>query len=424
MRRSISILLILSFVFVGLVGCSGNFKESVLDLERKGAFKYLWEQANSNKGSDGYGLVRDRYPQNSEIASIATTGFALTAIPIGVENKWISRKEGYERVLGTLKTLEKLEHERGFFYHFVNMETGKREWDCEVSNIDTAILINGALFAGQYFGGEIEERAKGLYERIDWNWFIDDDNNMFYMSYTPEEGFAGHWDFYGEQLMLYVLAAGSPTHPMDKDVYYSFKRRGGRYGDGEFFINSWFGSIFTYQFSHAWIDFRDRVDEKNTDWFENSVRASRANYEFCMDNEDGYKTFDGKAWGLSACDTPTGYRGLGAPPSGTDDNQHIVDGTIPPAGAAGSIVFLPDETIEALNHYYTEFPELWGEYGFKGAYNLDYKDGWFDEDYVGIDKGITLLMIQNYEDEFVWNIFMDIDYIETGLERLGFTSKD
>lgn len=250
MKRGIAIVIIISLIFVGVVGC-GSSKDNILDLESKGAFKYLWEQSNCEKGSDGYGLVRDRYPRNSEIASIATTGFALTALPIGVENGWITSKEGYERALGTLDTLGKLEHYNGFFYHFVNIETGKREWDCEISNIDTTIAINGALFAGKYFGGEVEEKARALYERIDWNWFIDEDKNMFYMSYTPENGFQGYWDFYGEQLMLYVLAAGSPTYPMDKDVYYSFKRRGGRYGDGEFFINSWFGSIFTYQFSHA-----------------------------------------------------------------------------------------------------------------------------------------------------------------------------
>ncbi len=389
-----------------------------LDLEAKASFDYFWEQSNHEPGSAGYGLTRDRYPGNPEIASIAATGFALTALPIGVENGWISREEGYERANGTLDTLLGMEHEHGFFYHFVNIKTGKREWNSEISSVDTALLMNGVLTAGQYFGGEVRKKSERLYERIDWSWFVDPARKQFYMAYRPEKGFEGHWDFYAEQLALYVLAAGSPTHPVGLDVYEGFIRHRASYGDSEPFIHSWFGSLFTYQYSHAWIDFRRWIDKDGVNWFENSVIASRASRQFAIDQSAKYKGLHENSWGLTACDTPRGYNGLlGSPPSGYDNKAHQVEGTVAPAGALGSVVFTPEESLQALGYYLT-VPNLNGRYGLKDAFNLD--ENWVASDYIGIDKGITLLMASNYRDGTVWDIFMDVPYVKKGLDALQF----
>ncbi|WP_342576325.1 hypothetical protein [Paenibacillus sp. FSL M8-0142] len=157
-------------VLLAAMGCSQKQPDE-LDLEAKASFNYLWEQTNREEGSEGYGLTRDRYPGNPKIASTAATGFALTAIPIGVENGWISREEGYDRADRTLDTLLRMEHEHGFFYHFVNIDTGKREWNSEISSIDTGLLMNGVLTAGQYFGGDVQKKSEQLYERVEWPWF-------------------------------------------------------------------------------------------------------------------------------------------------------------------------------------------------------------------------------------------------------------
>jgi hypothetical protein len=391
--------------------------ETVIAYEMKGAFDFFWEQANTDPASPGYGLVRDRYPGSPGISSIAAVGFALSAYPIGVERGYITREQGAERAGGTLDTLLGMEREHGFFYHFVDMETGKRAWNSEVSSIDTAILMMGVLTAGDYFGGDVRDRAERLYAEVDWPAFVDERRNMFYMAYRPEKGFEGHWDFYAEQLMLYVLAAGSPTHPTDDRLYYGFTRHRAKYGEGEPFIHSWFGSLFTYQFSHAWLDFRSYRDGEGVDWFENSVHAARAHYDFAINMQEKYETLGPLAWGLSACDGPKGYNGLyGAPPSGYDNKAHLVDDTVPPYAAIASILFLPDEAAQAMRNYYRIEP-LKGRYGFQDAYNLS-RD-WYASDVIGIDKGISLLMLANYEDDRVYAITMKNPFLLAGLERLG-----
>ena len=402
---------------------SGESENTVLlypevEEEAKGCFRYLWELAQTESDSGAYGMVRDRYPGARNVASIASTGFALAAIPYGIHKGWITEEEGKERAEKTLDTLLSLDNDKGFLFHFINMLNGNPATGSEISIIDTGILLCGAITAGEYFGGSIQEKAAQLYERVDWNYFLDSSRNMFYMGLSSEGEFAGHWDVYAEQLMLYVLSAGSPTYPLDSKPYYSFNRLKGSYGDYEF-IHSWFGSIFTYQYSHAFVDFRGLKDEKGTDWYENSVQATLAARQFCIDQQETWETYGENAWGLTACDTRDGYNGLqGAPPSGTDNKAHESSGTIAPAGAIGSMPFTPEESTAALKHYMT-FPELMGEYGLKDAYNLD--QGWYDTDYIGIDKGISLLMIANYECGFVWELFMKNEAVQRGMDRLGFT---
>jgi hypothetical protein len=390
--------------------------EDVSAYEMKGALSFFWEQANTDVNSPGYGLIRDRYPGNPGVASIASVGYGLTAYVIGVEKGYVTREDASDRASRTLDTLLSLDREEGFYYHFLDMATGKRAWNSEVSNIDTSILVMGVLTAGEYFGGEVQAKAKKIYDGINWPWYLDKDRNMFYMAYTPEKGFEGHWDFYAEQLMMYVLAAGSDTHPIDPSVYYSFTRDVASYEDGKSFIHSWFGSLFTYQFSHAWIDFRDTTDKKGVNWFDNSVEASRAQVAFATKMAPKYKTLGPNAWGLTACDGPDGYNGLyGAPPSGYDNNQHVVDDTIAPSSAIGSIIFVPEDSQRAMLNYYS-IEKLKGQYGFVDAYNLS-KD-WYDRDVIGIDKGISLLMLANYENDTVHQIVMKNVNILNGLKRL------
>lgn len=392
--------------------------EEVIEYEMRGSFDFFWEQANADPGSPGYGLIRDRYPGAEGIASIASVGFGLTAYLIGVEKGYITRQQAYERVNGTLDTLLKMDRVEGFYYHFLNIRTGKRAWNSEVSNIDTAILMMGVLAAGEYFDGEIAEKARRIYDEINWRWFVDRNRDMFYMGYYPEKGFEGHWDFYAEQLMLYILAAGSDTHPIEPAVYDAFTRHYVTYGDGKPFIHSWYNSIFTYQFSHAWIDFRDYVDRDGVNWFENSVEASLAHYNYAVKMQPKFKTIGPLAWGLTACDGPNGYDGrYGAPPSGYDNTVHRVDDTVPPAGAIGSIVFVPDLVKPAMLNYYSIEP-LKGRYGFKDAYNLS--KNWYASDVIGIDKGISLLMLANYQNDAVYRVMMNNEVILKGLQRLGF----
>ena len=394
----------------------------VIEYEMRGAFNFFWEQANTDPTSPGYGLVRDRFPGSPGIASIASVGFGLTAYPIGIEKGYITYDEGYARVNGTLDTLLNMDRTEGFYYHFVDMATGERAWQSEVSSIDTAILMMGVVTAGQYFGGDIQAKAQQIYDEVNWPWFLDESRNMFYMAYRPGEGYGGHWDFYAEQLMLYVLAAGSDTHPIDETPYYTFNRHYGKYGDGEGFIHSWFGSIFTYQFSHAWIDFREYRDTESVNWFANSVAASQAQVDFAIANDEMYTTLGPNAWGLTASDGPDGYNGLyGAPPSGFDNNSHKIDDTVAPAGAIGSIIFVPEAAKTAMLNYYS-IEALQGTYGFLDAYNLS--EEWFASDVIGIDKGISLLMLANYQSDMVYQITMSNEQILNGLSRLGLTKEE
>ena len=172
------------------------------------------------------------------------------------------------------------------------------------------------------------------------------------MGYSPERGFEGHWDFYAEQLMMYFLGAASPTYPTNTDMFYDFQRREGSFGGYPAFIYSWHGSIFTYQFSHAWFDLRHLKDEKNVDWFENSIIASLSNRKYSMENNSLFKTLNKNSWGMTASDGPKGYNGhYGAIPNGYNNDANYVDGTVPPTGAAGSIAFTPQESIKALMNY-------------------------------------------------------------------------
>ncbi|MGQ9856858.1 MAG: glucoamylase family protein [Fervidobacterium sp.] len=388
----------------------------ILELEQRLSFNFFWYEVSQTE--EGYGLILDNTLEKS-VSSIASVGFGLSAIPIAVEHGWISRSDGYQRALKTLETFrDNVEQKNGFFIHFVNMKDGKRAWKSEISVIDTALFLMGALTVGEYFGGDVYSTFEDIYARVNFPWYVESQKNQYYMGYTYEKGFFGNWDGYAEQLIMYILGAASPTHPIDSSLYYSFERKVGKYKDYEL-IYTYTGSLFTYQFSHAWIDFRNIADKDGVNWFHNSVKATLANWEFCKEMHCKFKTLHEHSWGLTACDSPQGYRGdFGAPPSANNNTQHKTDGTVPPCGAIGSLVFTPEIVEETVKYYYENVPELWGEYGFKDAYNLD-KD-WISKMYIGIDKGIEVLMIENYKTGLIWDIVMKNKYVQKGLELIGF----
>ena len=307
--------------------------------ELKKSYNFFIKEANLKRNSRGYGLIRDKNLIDKNIASIASVGYGLAGLMIGVKHNWINYKKAYDRINKTLDTfIKNVEGQNGFFYHFVNMENGKREWNCEISIIDTAIFICGAIAAGAYFKGEVEEKAELLYKNINWNWYKNKDTNLFYMGYKPEVGFWGKWDMYAEQLMLYILGSGSPTHKIDKSMYYQFERRKSDYKDIKDIIYTYCGTLFTYQYSHAWIDFSNLIDKDGINWFENSVKATKANRLYCIENKENFKTYNENSWGLTACLSPKGYSSFGAKPC-EDNLDSKNDGTISPCGAIGSIVF-------------------------------------------------------------------------------------
>lgn len=391
----------------------------ILEKELKGSFKFFIKEVNTKKKSKGYGLIRDKNEFAPQIASIASVGYGLAALVIGVERDWISFKKAYDRANRTLDTfINNMESTNGFFYHFVNMKSAKREWNSEVSIIDTGIFICGAILVGEYFGGEIKEKADRLYRQVNWQWYTDKKVNQFYMGYSDEKGFWGHWDMYAEQLMLYILGVSSPTYPIDKSMYDTIKKPTTDYGDIKDIVYTYCGTLFTYQYSHAWIDFRNKKDSNGIDWFENSIKASLANRKYCIDNSNKFETFSENSWGLTPCVGPSGYSGgYGAKPAIADLDKEN-DGTISPCGAIGSIVFTPELSIKAIENYYNNFPKLWRKYGFIDAYNLENKKQWYSKEYIGIDKGISMIMIENYLSELIWKVFMKNEYVLKGLEIL------
>ncbi|MFE5323091.1 glucoamylase family protein [Paenibacillus sp. NPDC056579] len=394
----------------------------ILELVSRKSFDYFWNTANTDPNSPGYGLVPKGITGNNvNTSSTAGVGFGLAALAIGAERGWVSRTDAETRAIGTLNTLlNNVDHEHGFLYHFVNTSTGKRNSEAEASSVDTVRAVSGAIVAGQYFGGTVKQLAQQLYDRVDWQWMRDPVTNQFYKGYRPDTGYGTRWTNSGEQLALYVLAAGSSTHPVSGDMFYGFNRNEGSYGTGPSYIYSWFGSMHTYLYSHAWVDFRNKVDLQGVNWYDNSQKAVQTNRQYSIDMASQYSTYGTNAWGLLAGKGPNGYEGKnGAPPSGSSNTAQQTTGTLPPAGAAAAIVFAPQQSIDAMNHYYNDLPELWGPYGFYDGVNLAVSPAWYADDYSVINVGGPLLMIENYRSGFVWRWFTNNASVQAGMKSIG-----
>jgi len=427
------------------------------DIERR-TFQFFWDTTNEQNG-----LTPDRYPSRP-FASIASVGFALTAYPIGIENGWVSRTQAVDRTLTTLRFLRDVPTGpqrtgkagyKGFYYHFLDMQDGRRydSW-VELSSVDTALLLMGVLFAQSYYDGddarekEIRQIADTLYRRVDWQW-LQRNKPLVSMGWFPESGFIQHdWMGYNEAMMLYVLALGSPTHPVQPDAWTVWTRT---------YDNDWgvfqgqeylsFGPLFGHQYSHVWIDFRDIQDaymrERGIDYFLNSRRATLAQREYAIANPMQWKDYGENVWGLTAGDGPQNttqeYRGeqrqfrhYSARGAGLREN--FDDGTIVPSAAISSLPFAPEVVIPATQEMHRRYGDyLYSSYGFLDSFNPSFNydiplktgrlipdRGWVASDYIAIDQGPILAGIANYRDEFVWNVMKKNPYIRKGLERAGF----
>jgi hypothetical protein len=383
------------------------------DIERQGCL-FFWEQGSPNTGQildrARNDLTGGRDPRR--MASIASTGFGLTALCIADQRGYLPHEQIVERVRTTLHWhLNQMPEVHGFFYHFTDIETGRRWARSELSSIDTSILLCGVLTARAYFDDpQIKNLAQQIYERADWPWFLND-GLAFSMGWWPEGGFMpARWTHYCELMMIYLLAMGSPTHPVPPEVWKSFSRPVTHY-DGLEYVGSG-DPLFTHQYSHAWFDFRNRRDAY-TDYFENSVIATRAHEAFCFSFPEWYnKDF----WGVTSSDSQHGYTAWG----GTTGRAHM-DGSVVPCATAGSLVFPPQDCLTVLRSLRLRWSkQAWGRYGFVDAFHP--AANWFDPDVLGIDQGISVLMAENLRSGLVWKIFMSNPESVRAMQWAGFRS--
>ena len=389
--------------------------DQFLDQLERANFLFFWEQGNPQTG-----LVKDRSnvrtKDTSTVASIASTGFGLTAICIADQRGFVSHSDARLRVLQSLSFLwHKLPTHRGFFYHFANINTGERMWDSEVSSVDTAMLLCGILTCRQHFQDEaIDQLAHAIFDRVDWTW-LSEDTSLLPHGWTPEFGFLPYkWDFYSELMMMYLLGLGSSSHPLHSDAWFAWKRTVFEY-EGLRYIGS-YAPLFVHQYSQAWFDFRGKRD-RYTNYFENSVIATDVHRRFCVELNVQFSDYSNALWGITASDSDAGYVVWGGPPA-----MGPIDGTIVPAAAGGSLPFLPEATMRVLRTIHDHYPKAWCRYGFVDAFN-PLKD-WYDTDVIGIDTGITMLMAENARTGFVWETFMKNPEAQRGMANAGFKSDE
>ncbi|MFJ5779782.1 glucoamylase family protein [Streptomyces sp. NPDC093094] len=411
--------------------------EAVLELEARKSFDYFWELANTDPNSAGFGLVTERTGRHDpsstttpEPTSTSGTGFGLAALVIGAERGWKTREEAAQRALGTLNTLLALDERFGVLYHYYDRNSGEVwNWEdagrSEVGLIDTQLMLNGVIVAGEYFGGEVKAKADELYDRINWSSFRDTTPgptyNWYHMSYFDDiEGFRYHWKFSSEAKLMYVLGAGAPTpaHAVTPEMFYAFERHIAAYGETyPPIVNTWFGSLFTYQFAEIFADFRHSEDKNKIDWWRNAVVATKTHKEYAA-REDRFLTFGPDMWGMSACMTPSEKYSskVGAPPSGYNNDSHENDGTVSPDGAGGSLAMDPEGVTRVLNNCYYNYPETWGTYGFLNALNFEEPD-WVSHEEFALDKGAALVSIENDRSGLLWRMFMKNSNVLAGLEK-------
>lgn len=381
------------------------------ELERA-CFQFFWDEASPQTG-----LVKDRSqatgPDSRNVASIAATGFGLTALCIAHHRGWLGERMIRDRVLNTLRFVEsRVPQSHGFLCHFLNVQTGERVLQSEISSIDTSIFICGVLACRGYFADpEIRELATKLVARVDWTWLLHGDKTLS-MGWTPERGFIRtHWDSYSELMMVYLLGLGASSNGLSKDVWDAWNRPYFEF-NGIRYIGS-HAPLFVHQYSHAWFDFRDKRD-KYADYFINSVIATKVHKLWCLELARQFPDYTDDLWGITASDSARGYAVWGGPPA-----MGRIDGSVVPCAAAGSLPFLPEETVRVLRNIREKYEKgAWKPYGFVDAFNP--LTDWYSRDVIGIDVGITLLMAENARTGFVWEHFMKNEIVKTGMLRAGF----
>jgi hypothetical protein len=427
-------------------GRAAMIDDVALEKLQRQSFQYFLHEANPANG-----LIIDKTATDWP-ASIAATGLALATYPVGVERGFMSRGAAIDRTMTTLRFFWNSPHGpepdatgyQGFYYHFLNMQTGRRAGQSELSTIDSALLLAGALTAGRYFDAdtpdelEIRTLADALYRRADWLWAQNDGNTVTH-GWTPESGFLSYrWQGYDEALLLYVLGLGSPSHPLPRRAYaawcdtYHWEHH---YGYDYLYA----GPLFTHQLSHIWIDFREIQDafmrDKGIDYFENSRRATYVQQAYAVANPLGFVHYGEHCWGLTASEGPGpdtrivdgierrffDYVGRGVP-YGPDD------GTVAPWALAASLPFAPEIVLPALDYCVHDIKlSEFHRYGFKASFNPtypaddDHAHGWVSPWHFGLNEGPTILMIENYRSGLLWELMRSSPYIVRGLRQAGFT---
>ena len=385
--------------------------EQLCDEIERAAFQFFWEQAYPKTG-----FVKDRAKTSGQddykIASVASTGFGLTALCIGDSRGYKPTAEIRERVRLTLQsTLDKSEGHNGFYYHFVDWETGQRAWKCELSSIDTALLLCGVLTARQHFHDDkqIVELANKINGRVQWRWMLNGGDTLS-MGWKPESGFLdARWSHYCELMMMYLLGMGAANEPLPASTWKAWSRPTYTY-EGLTYISSG-DPLFTHQYSQAWFDFRSKRDAY-ANYFENSVTATKAHKLFCLSLKKKFPDYADNLWGITSSDSQHGYVAWGGPPA-----MGAIDGTVVPCAAGGSVAFLYEDCMAVLRNMRSA-PGVWGRYGYTDAFNP--LNSWVNPDVIGIDVGITMLMVENHRTGFVWKTFMSSPEVQKGMEAAGF----
>jgi hypothetical protein len=387
-------------------------EDSFLEELERACFQFFWNEVHPATG-----LVKDRSqasgPDSRNVASIAATGFGLTALCIADRRGWQDSRSIRERVATTLRFVEsRVPQAHGFFCHFLNIQNGERVFQSEVSSIDTSIFICGVLTCSAYFeDAEIRALARRIYERMDWNWLLHGDKTLS-MGWTPEHGFIRtRWDSYSELMMVYLLALGSSAIGMSKQNWDAWTRPYFEF-NGVRYIGS-HAPLFVHQYSHAWFDFRGKRD-KYADYFTNSMVATKVHKLWCLELSREFPDYTEDMWGITASDSSRGYAVWGGPPA-----MGRIDGSIVPCATGGSLPFLPEETVRVLRNIREKYENrAWHRYGFVDAFNP--LTNWYSQDVIGIDVGIMLLMAENARTGFVWEQFMKNDVARNGMARAGF----
>jgi hypothetical protein len=388
--------------------------DQFLEEVEKANFLFFLEQADSETG-----LVKDRCnvraTDKTVVASVAATGFGLTALCIGHKRGYLSLADAHRRVITALHFLrEKMPTHRGFFYHFASLKTGERIWESEVSSIDTAILLCGVLTCRQYFRhSEIRRLARDIFTRVEWTW-LSEDTSLLPHGWSPESGFLPYrWDYYSELMMIYLFGIASSSHALPAESWNAWKRTTFEY-DGLQYIGS-YAPLFVHQYSQAWFDFRNKRD-RYTDYFLNSITATEVHRLLCLELAKQFPDYSDGLWGITASDSEHGYVVWGGPPA-----IGPIDGTVVPSAAGGSLPFLPSAALRVLktikNGYGTR---AWSRYGFVNAFNP--LKNWYDTDVIGIDTGITMVMAENLRTGFVWETFMKNPEAVRAFQLAGFNS--
>ncbi|MHB1701646.1 MAG: glucoamylase family protein [Acidobacteriaceae bacterium] len=388
--------------------------DQFLDAIEQAAFQFFFTEADPNTG-----MIKDRAlaagndTSGDTYSSIASTGFGLTGLCIGDSRNYAPSSPIEARVQTTLSfLLNTLPNEHGFFYHFVDMATGARSGSSEVSSIDTALLLCGVLTCRQYFSSNptIVSLATQIYERVDWPWMLNG-GTTFSMGWLPESGFLPYrWDTYAEEMMLYLLAMASPTHPVPPSCWLAFSRPTITYQGLTYIAGA--PTLIIHQYSHAWFDFRNKQDAF-ANYFQNSVTATQAHKLFCLSLASRFQDYSADMWGISPSDSVNGYVSWGGPPS-----TGPIDGSIVPCATGGSMAFDSAACLQVLRTIRSQYPAAWQLYGFVDAFNP--LTGWYDADVLGIDLGISMLMAENQRTGFVWSTFMANPEAVSAMALAGF----